>query len=68
MAEPKKRLTSTRSGNRRSHLALASLKLTKCQQCAEPVPSHQVCPVCGTYKGKKVIDVDKKAKRATKKG
>lgn len=67
MAEPKKRLTSTRSGHRRSHLALKGLKLSICPQCKEAVPSHQVCPICGIYKGVKVIEVEKKEKKKEKK-
>jgi len=63
MAEPKKRLTSTRSGNRRSHLALKAAKLGKCPKCKEPIPSHQVCQICGTYKGEVVIELEKKNKK-----
>lgn len=59
MAEPTQRLTSTRSGNRRSHLALKEQKLGTCPQCKEPVQSHRVCPTCGTYKGVQVINVNK---------
>ncbi|OGD67753.1 50S ribosomal protein L32 [Candidatus Berkelbacteria bacterium RIFCSPHIGHO2_12_FULL_36_9] len=55
MAEPKKRHTSTRSGNRRSHLALSKVNLSKCAQCKDPVLPHTICKTCGTYKGKKVI-------------
>lgn len=63
MAEPKKRLTSTRSGNRKSHDALKHQCLSNCPKCSDPVPSHRVCPTCGTYKGEKIIDVEKKSKK-----
>jgi large subunit ribosomal protein L32 len=63
MAEPKKRLTQTRSGNRRSHLALKAMKLSTCQKCNEPVKPHNVCTFCGTYKGEQVISIDKKNKK-----
>jgi len=63
MAEPKKRLTSTRSGNRRSHLALKKLSLSTCTKCKEVVYPHRVCKKCGYYNGKKVINLDKKAKK-----
>ena len=60
MAEPKKRLTSTRSGNRRSHLALKKKKLAVCSVCKDPVLSHHICKSCGNYNGEKIINVAKK--------
>jgi large subunit ribosomal protein L32 len=55
MPQPKKRLTSTRSGNRRSHLALASKTVTQCSHCHRPLLPHQVCLACGYYRGKLVL-------------
>lgn len=63
MAVPKKRMTSTRSGKRRAHQALERQNLTKCTKCLEPVVPHQVCSVCGTYKGIQVIDFEKRDKK-----
>jgi large subunit ribosomal protein L32 len=60
MAVPKKKLTRTRTGNRRSHLALSKIKLSKCDKCGEKKISHSVCEVCGTYKGDQIIDFTKK--------
>lgn len=60
MAEPKKKMTSTRSGARRSQIKLKKLSLTECKQCHTPKPPHMVCMVCGKYDGKKVLDVEKK--------
>lgn len=57
MAEPKKKLTGTRSGNRRSHDRLVVKKPSKCSHCGAPVIAHRACPVCGYYKGKKVLDI-----------
>lgn len=62
MAEPKKRLTSTRSGNRRSHLAPEKKSLAACSHCKSPVTPHQVCKVCGFYKGNDVLKLEEKAK------
>ena len=58
MAEPKKRLTSTRSGNRKSHLALGKKSLSNCPNCKEPTPPHTVCSNCGTYKGEKILNFE----------
>jgi len=57
MAEPKKRLTSTRSGNRQSHNALKGSSYGSCSNCKQSVAGHSVCQNCGYYKGKKVLEV-----------
>jgi large subunit ribosomal protein L32 len=62
MAEPKKRLTSTRSGNRRSHLGPETKSQAICSHCKSPVTPHQVCKVCGFYKGQDVLKLEEKAK------
>lgn len=63
MAVPKKKLSKTRRGNRRSHLALKKTNLTNCPKCNEKVLPHHVCDTCGTYKGDQVIDFSKKDKK-----
>ncbi|MEI6040243.1 MAG: 50S ribosomal protein L32 [Candidatus Berkelbacteria bacterium] len=61
MAEPKKRLTSTRSGNRRSHLEAKAKSLAVCKECKSPVLSHHICGKCGFYNGQDVLEIEKKA-------
>ena len=65
---PKKRHTKGSRNQRRMHLFLKAPNLAKCQKCGQPVKSHTVCPACGFYKGKEVIDVlsklDRRARRA----
>ena len=60
MAEPKKRLTSTRSGNRRSHIKAKKIILNYCPKCKSPVMSHRVCQNCGFYKGKDILKIEEK--------
>lgn len=55
MAEPKKRMTSTRSGNRQSKDALSAQSLINCSNCKQKVRPHQICKNCGFYKGEKVV-------------
>jgi large subunit ribosomal protein L32 len=55
MPQPKKRLSHTRSGNRRSHLKLQSVAVTSCSNCHTPVSPHTVCLNCGYYRGKRAI-------------
>lgn len=62
MSEPKKRHTSTRSGNRRSHLALKAAGLQNCPKCKAKIIPHRVCKNCGYYKGRDVLQIDAKTK------
>ena len=57
MAEPKKRLTSTRSGNRQSHDALKGRSFAICAHCKEKIVPHTVCKNCGYYGDKKILDL-----------
>jgi large subunit ribosomal protein L32 len=64
------RMRATRShrNNRRSHHALQVVRLSKCVTCQALHQSHKICMNCGSYNGRKVIDlaakVAKKAARA----
>jgi len=33
-------------------------QLSTCPQCDAPYRPHRVCPACGYYKGRQVINVD----------
>ena len=54
MAMPKKQMTRTRSGNRRSHLALKRPTVVACSNCGAPTKPHNACAKCGYYRGVKV--------------
>ena len=58
MALPKRRTSKTRRDKRRSHNKLKPLNLSLCPQCHEPKLPHRVCPHCGTYKGKEIVEVE----------
>ena len=55
MSVPKKRRTRSSVKKRQSHDSLSQLKLSVCPKCGEKIPSHTVCPNCGTYKGKQIL-------------
>ncbi|MCH3966701.1 MAG: 50S ribosomal protein L32 [Bacilli bacterium] len=57
MAVPKRRTGVTRKHVRRQHLALKATNLIPCPNCGEMIRPHHVCPKCGFYDGKKVMDV-----------
>jgi large subunit ribosomal protein L32 len=66
MAEPKKRLTSTRSGNRQSKDALKSNALIICSNCKTKILPHRVCKNCGYYKGEKILKLKEEVKKIKK--
>lgn len=55
----------------RSHHALRPLRFAVCGHCKAPASPHIVCPTCGWYKGRQVIDVlarlDKKERKKKEK-
>jgi large subunit ribosomal protein L32 len=66
MAEPKKRLTSTRSGNRQSKDGLKLKSLSQCSHCKQSVIPHTVCLNCGYYAGKKILEVKSEKAKSKK--
>lgn len=70
---PKKK-TSKGRGSRRykafANRAKTQLKnrinLTECSQCKKKIPLHQVCPYCGTYRGRRIFDLEKGMEKITK--
>jgi large subunit ribosomal protein L32 len=59
MANPKRRHSRARRNKRRAHDALSSPSLSECTNCHEPKMPHRVCPHCGFYKGRAVIEVER---------
>lgn len=57
------RHTRAHTGNRRSHHSIKSGEKSVCPKCKSAILSHTACAVCGTYKGREVIDVLKKTKK-----
>ncbi len=56
MAVPQRRISKTRKRLRRTHFKLEATGLTTCPNCGEMIRSHHVCPKCGYYKGKQVLN------------
>ncbi|MEX0715664.1 MAG: 50S ribosomal protein L32 [Planctomycetaceae bacterium] len=53
MAVPKHKTSKMRKRHRRS----ANLKKTA-PQCQTPVPTHVVCPNCGFYQGRTLVEIE----------
>ena len=55
-AVPQHKVSKTRKRLRRSHNAMELPGTTKCKSCGEVIKPHRVCPKCGNYKGKVVVE------------
>ncbi|MFC1951414.1 50S ribosomal protein L32 [Chloroflexota bacterium] len=64
MALPKRKYAKARQGKRRSHLGVTPLSLHNCPQCHSPKLPHHVCPTCGSYAGREVIEIKNPKKTA----
>ncbi|MFW6134601.1 MAG: 50S ribosomal protein L32 [Elusimicrobiota bacterium] len=56
MAVPKRKLSRTRTRRRRSSKKAAMPQTSMCPKCSQAKLPHRVCPNCGYYGDKKIID------------
>ncbi|MGI5837617.1 MAG: 50S ribosomal protein L32 [Chloroflexota bacterium] len=56
-ALPKKKISHSAQGKRRSHHRLELPSMMACPQCRALKLTHHVCPNCGTYKGEQVLQI-----------
>ncbi len=56
MAVPQHRTSKTRKRLRRTHFKLSVPGMVECPQCHEFKLSHRVCPNCGTYNKRQVLE------------
>jgi large subunit ribosomal protein L32 len=62
VAVPFRRVSKTRKNMRRTHYKITPNEMTKCSNCGEMIKPHRVCPKCGYYKGKSVVEKDEEEK------
>jgi large subunit ribosomal protein L32 len=60
--QPKRKHSKGRRDRRRAQDALVALNLVQCSQCGEMRLPHTVCPKCGHYHGREVIEIEKEKK------
>lgn len=58
MAVPKRRQSNARTGTRRAHDQKKPKQLHYCPKCSAAVPSHVICPQCGYYMGRVVVETE----------
>jgi large subunit ribosomal protein L32 len=56
---PKRKHSKARRDRRRAHDALETANLVACTNCGTMIPPHIVCPNCGFYKGREVVEIKK---------
>lgn len=58
MGVPKRKSSKARRDKRRSHLGLSGPAMAKCPQCNEMRLPHRVCPSCGYYRDRAVLEFE----------
>jgi len=58
MAVPKRKTSKSKRDKRRTHQKTGGSEVMTCPNCGEAKLPHHVCPACGTYKGRDVIDTE----------
>ena len=56
MAVPKQKQSKARRDKRRAQHKIPAPSYNECPQCRSPRLPHRVCPVCGHYGGRQVIE------------
>ena len=67
MSVPKRHKTKSKVKQRRMHQFLVEATLGACPKCNKPRKPHNVCPNCGFYKGKEVVNVLAKLEKKERK-
>jgi large subunit ribosomal protein L32 len=57
MPNPKRKHSVQRSRKRRTHWVVKIPAFSPCSQCQKLIVPHRVCPFCGYYKGKPVVQI-----------
>jgi len=58
LAVPKRKKSRAKRDSRRAHhKKVKQYTASECPQCHQPKMPHHVCPECGHYDGKQVLEV-----------
>ena len=58
MPVPKKRVSRTRRDKRRTHHKVTLPNVVACPHCEEMMLPHRICPSCGFYKERSVVEIE----------
>ncbi|NPV28152.1 MAG: 50S ribosomal protein L32 [Firmicutes bacterium] len=56
MGVPKRRVSKARKNKRRAMWKISGPTVVLCPHCHEPKMAHRICPECGYYRGKAVLE------------
>jgi large subunit ribosomal protein L32 len=57
MAVPKRKQSKQRQAKRRTHWKMEKPTLVKCSHCGAVKLPHRVCPQCGYYRNRQILEV-----------
>lgn len=63
MGLPSHRRTSGDKRRRLTHIALTENSMGTCPKCQKAILPHRACGFCGTYRGRQVMKVEKRASK-----
>ena len=63
MSVPKQRHTKQRRDRKRERFSIDPIATQTCPKCKKAMQPHRVCPSCGFYKGKEMVNTLKKAEK-----
>jgi large subunit ribosomal protein L32 len=58
MAVPKRKKSRSRTRHRRAHWKASLPTLSECPHCHKPKLTHRICPNCGKYAGRAVVETE----------
>ncbi len=58
MGNPKRKFSKSRRDKRAAHWKLDSPMFQECPHCHAPKMPHRVCPNCGKYKDRQVVQYE----------
>ena len=57
MAVPKRKMSRSNTRSRRAQWKTTAVATVACPQCRSPKLPHAACAVCGTYRGRQILEV-----------
>jgi large subunit ribosomal protein L32 len=60
MPNPTSKHSKSRRDKRRANWKITVPNVSMCPECQEPKLPHRICMSCGTYNGKKILEVVEK--------
>ncbi|MDE2765250.1 MAG: 50S ribosomal protein L32 [Chloroflexota bacterium] len=55
---PKRKRTKAAKGANNAHNAIKRAAIVDCPHCRRPMMAHRVCPACGHYRGRDVLEIE----------